>query len=109
MYRRESKLRHVDLFYIGMISRSLEQINDILITVDDTKVVKDLKKRMMLLLEVVENRDQDKVNSFVDSVAQLEEIKVKDLKTYKKKKLYSQLGHIGESLTDWMVTEIVDN
>ncbi len=109
MYRKESKLRHVDLFYIGMISRNLEQITDILITLTkDAGLINTIDHMMGSLLKLLENRSQSRVLSFLKSIEEIESVDVTSLETYKKKRVYSHLGHIGEILSDWAITEIVD-
>ena len=109
MYRKESKLRHSDLFYIGTISRILEHITDILVTSGkDTELVNDVDEVMQSLLAVLEKLNQQNVISFVKNVSRLEKIEVKDLHTYKKKRIYSGLDHIAETLCDWVVTVLVD-
>jgi phosphate uptake regulator len=109
MYRRESKLRHIDLFYIGNMSKLLERISDILITLGkDPQLVETVDEMLKLLLKVLENLTQPNVVQFVKSVDKLAKIEVKDLPTYKKSRIYSGLGHIAEILCDWVVTDIVD-
>mgnify|MGYP000106104630 FL=1 len=52
MHRRETKLRHVDLYYIGHLSRSLERISDLLITLEkNNKLIKTADHMMKELLE----------------------------------------------------------
>jgi phosphate uptake regulator len=110
MYRRESKLRHIDLFYLGMISKSLEQVTDILITLsEDTRLIDTIERTMMSLLELLENITQAKVISFIKNVEKFQIIEPKDLHTYKKMKVYSLLGNIAEIFCDWVITEIVDD
>jgi phosphate uptake regulator len=108
MYRKESKLRHIDLFYIGSISRLLEQCADILITVDDPELVDTVERMLNSLLALVPSVTYAGVISFVKELGKLQNIKVKDLETYKQKRVYSLLGHIAEILCDWVVTEEVD-
>ncbi len=109
MYRRESNLRHIDSFYIGMMSRSLEQLTDVLITIkDNKKLIITIEKMMNSLLNLLENLNQDGVIKFVKQVDKLEKIQVKDLETYKKKRVYSLLGHVAEILCDWEITNKVD-
>lgn len=109
MYRRESKLRHIDLYYIGMLSRALEQITDILIIIrKDPKLIDTIERMMETLLQVLEELSQPKVIGFIKAVEKLEKIQVGNLETYKKKRVYSLLGHIAEILCDWTITEIVD-
>jgi phosphate uptake regulator len=109
MYRKESKLKHVELFYIGLISRSLEQISDIVITLGkDRETINSVEKMMASLLKVLENKTQAEVISFIKSVERLGNIEVDNLTKYKKRSIYSNLGQIAEVLSDWIITEITD-
>ncbi len=109
MYRKEAKLRHIDLFYIGLISRNLEQITDVLITLDaDDKLITIIEPMMKLLSKVIEAQTQAGVISFTKNVEKLGNVEVKNLETYKKKRIYSLLGHISETLCDKLITDIVD-
>lgn len=111
MYRRESKLKHIEFFYIGLISRNLEQINDILITLgDDPKAIDSIDDIMKSLLKVLENRTQIEVVNFIKNIEKHDHTDSgpEDLTMYKKKRLFSNLGHIAEILADWIITESVD-
>ncbi|MCM2325754.1 MAG: hypothetical protein NDI94_04770 [Candidatus Woesearchaeota archaeon] len=108
MYRKESKLRHVELYYIGMISRSLESIADILITMKDPKLVSTTEKMMVILQTCFEYMSQDNVVKLIKSVEKLSNVEVKNLETYKEKRVYQHFGHIGETLTDWHISRTVD-
>jgi phosphate uptake regulator len=109
MYRRESKLRHIDLFYIGMISRSLEQLTDTLITLSqDTKLVDTIDIMMKSLLKLIETPTQSGVIAFIKNIEKLDNIEVNNLETYKKKRVYSLMGYISEILCDRQITELVD-
>jgi phosphate uptake regulator len=109
MYRKESKLRHIDLFYLGLISRNLEQITDILITLEDNnKLIDTIESMMKSLVKIIEHPTQSGVISFIKSVEKLGNVEVKNLETYKKKRIYSLLGHVSETLCDRLITNIVD-
>mgnify|MGYP003972997263 CR=1 FL=1 len=109
MHRRETKLRHVDLYYIGHLSRSLERISDLLITLEkNNKLIKTADHMMKELLDMLENITQSKVISFIKQVEKQSKVNVKNLETYKEKRLYTLLGHISEILCDWVITEEVD-
>lgn len=109
MYRKESKLRHIDLFYIGQISRNLEQITDVLITLDENnELIETIEPMMKLLLKTIDAPTQAGVINFTKNVERLGNVEVKNLETYKKKRIYSLLGHISETLCDKLITDIVD-
>ncbi|MBN2368495.1 hypothetical protein JXC34_05745 [Candidatus Woesearchaeota archaeon] len=109
MYRRESGIKHINLFYIGMISRITEQIADLLITTgEDKHLINKIENMMEMLSAILEKLTQDNVTEFVKAVDGLDKIEETDLQTYKKKRLYALLGHIAEILCDWLITEEVD-
>jgi phosphate uptake regulator len=108
MYRRESKLRHIDLFYIGMLSRSIEQLADILITITNEELINTIHSMMKALEILLENLNQQKVVEYIQKLENLEQVQVRDLESYKEKRVYSLLGHIAEILCDWIITEEVD-
>ena len=85
-------------------------MSDILITIEkDMDLINTIESRMELLLEVLNDLSQQNVVEFIKSVEALEIVNVKDIETYKKKRIYSHLGRISEFLCDWLVTNIVDN
>ena len=109
MHKKDSKLRHVELFYIGHISKMLEQIADTLINIKKSNpVLDDILKQMKNLEIVLENLNEKSVSSYIKSISRLENVKVKDSKTFYQKRVYSVLGHIGETLADWVITKKID-
>ncbi len=108
MYRKESKLRHVDLYYIGMISRSIERIADILITMKDQKLVATTEKIMVLFQACMESRSNENVVKLIKYIEKLSNVDVLNLDTYKEKRVYQHFGHIGEILADWYISTTVD-
>ena len=109
MYRKESKLRHIDLFYIGLISRSIEQIADLLIAIENDKpIIKTVERMITSLSNALEKITMENAISFVKEIGKLEKVQVKNLETYKKKKIYSVFDKIAETLCDWYITELID-
>ncbi|AJF61877.1 TPA: hypothetical protein HA239_02230 [Candidatus Woesearchaeota archaeon] len=106
MYRHESKLRHIDLFYIGRLSRLAEQIADILISLGDNKKLVDTIERMSeMLLFTLDNLKQQNVIRFIKEAEKLDRVEVKSLETYKEKRIYSLFAHIAEVLCNWLITK----
>lgn len=109
MYRRESRLRHIDLFYIGNLSRVLERLSDILITLTNSqKLVNTIENMLSSFLVLLDNLNQSDVIRFIKNLEKQDKVIVKDLKTYKEKRVYSMFGHVAETLCDWLITEEVD-
>jgi phosphate uptake regulator len=110
MYRKSTKLRHVDLYYIGSISRLLERITDILISLDpNSKLINSCEKFIMHLQNVLNNLNLSTVTDFIKEIENKGQIEVTNLKTYKEKRIYALFGHVVEILGNWVITEQVDN
>ena len=87
----------------------LEQIADTLINIKKSNpVLDDILKQMKNLEIVLENLNEKSVSSYIKSISRLENVKVKDSKTFYQKRVYSVLGHIGETLADWVITKKID-
>jgi len=109
MYRRDSKLKHIELFYIGLISRTLEQLTDDIIRLEKTdKLLDDVFLVMKHLEETIANIDQNYVVSFIKEVSRFEKVEVTDTKTFYRERIIGLLDHIAEILSDWHITNKVD-
>jgi len=109
MYRRDSKLKHIELFYIGLISRTLEQLTDDIIRLEKTdKLLDDVFLVMKHLEETIANIAQNYVVSFIKEVSRFEKVEVTDTKTFYRERIIGLLDHIAEILSDWHITNKVD-
>ncbi|MBN1503309.1 hypothetical protein JW930_07255 [Candidatus Woesearchaeota archaeon] len=109
MYKKDTELRHIDLFYIGMLSRTLEQVNDILIKLDkEEKILDNFLVSLKRLEEVLNNLNQQSVISYIKQLSRFEKIHVKDEKTFYRERIVSLLAHIGEIFSDWLISNEVD-
>ncbi|MFH0876001.1 MAG: hypothetical protein V1859_08750 [archaeon] len=109
MYKRESKLRHIELFYISLISRTLEQLTDDIILLDKTDTfLTDIHEFIVKLEDIHSNVEQDKVIAFIKDVAKYETVKVTNPKTYLRQRIISHLDHLAEILSDWFITNKID-
>ncbi len=112
---RTHKLKNIDLYYIGTISRNLENIVDLAILLDKkenkfitklTKIMDNLKK----LMKDISNEDNPSPNykdaiKFTKEVSKLEDEKVTNVSTYIKKRIKTGFSEISETIMDWGITK----
>ena len=108
MYRRESRLRHIDLFYLGTISRLLERMTDILISDVNSKLLNTIEDMMKTLLVLFDELNDQGVIEYINILEKQKLVEVTDLESYKEKRIFSLLGHVSEVLCDWIITNKVD-
>ncbi|MBD3204382.1 hypothetical protein GF327_08885 [Candidatus Woesearchaeota archaeon] len=109
MFRKHQELRNIDLFYIGLISKTLEQLADDLIEFDKVdKFLTEISTVIKKLEKTIQNIDQKKVVSFVNEISSVAESE-KDSEHIYKKRIISQLNHICEILSNWMITNKIDS
>lgn len=110
MFKRSSKLRHIELFYIAMISKSLEGLADhlILITPRQTKSLAEPVHALLLsLLKCLDQLDYRSAASFATEVlASADGFDGKDIHAHRIKAILQQLS---ETLIDWAVTNEVES
>ncbi len=110
MFKRQSSLRHIDLFYIASLSKNLEAIADqlVLLAKHNPKLLEEMHDVMRLMHKTIGNLTIDSTSHFVDESAQLAE----QLKSAKPENLFTplraQLINISEVLVDWAVTNQID-
>jgi phosphate uptake regulator len=110
MHKRDSNLRHVELFYVGNLSRFLEELADTVNNLEkDDKVLDVVTSSMKRLESILEHLDRNAIASFIKDISKYEKIKVKDSKTYYYTRIHSILGHIGDVLADWVVTNMIES
>ncbi len=105
----KAKRKTIEVHYISLIAKELESIADhllLLCTIPD----KQIKKINTILtdLKTFFEEDNKKLNvttiqPFLDKVAQLQQVKVKDIDTYSLKRIVRSLNSISEVLVDWAV------
>ncbi|MBN2458211.1 PhoU domain-containing protein [Candidatus Woesearchaeota archaeon] len=108
------KLKTIDLYYISLISRDLERFVDHLIKLEksDKEYLKQIIESMDILKEIMDSLKKNKANpeykkalDFVRKVASIENIKVKDVKHYDKRRIKGLLSSVSEVLIDWAITK----
>ena len=110
MFKRSSKLRHIELFYTAMLSKSLEGLADQLILPGNAKQAKDVTLPMQAilssLLKCMDALDYHTALSFASQViAAVDKFDEKDAYASRVKVLLQQLS---ETLIDWAVTNEVE-
>lgn len=110
MFKRSSKLRHIELFYIAMLSKNLEGLADhlILTTPRQAKSLAEPVHALMLsLLKCLEALDYRAAASFATEVmGAVDKFDDKDIHAHRIKAL---LQNLSETLIDWAVTNEVES
>ncbi|MBI2550332.1 hypothetical protein HYV83_04095 [Candidatus Woesearchaeota archaeon] len=111
MFKRPSKLRHIELFYIALLSKGLEGLADQLILSPGTKqgkaIISQIQALLLNLLKCMESLDYRTVSSFAEEVLSvMDSFDEKDSYAARVKVLLQQLS---ETLIDWAVTSEVES
>ena len=114
-FSRSKKLKTIDLYYISLLSKDVERFVDTLIRVDVSQ-----KKFLISLFEIVgflkdmveddrgfDGLEYGVVIEFIKKVELLEDVVVKDVKTYDRKRIKQILSSLSEILMDWAITKEV--
>ena len=112
----DTPLKHVDLFYLSIISQNLEGLADHILLLDESKrsflkKIVDIVEQLQVILEDMNSDDKSKkfnyklALEFTKLVSGIEPVKVKDLQTYDKKRIRKDLMNISEVLIDWSITK----
>lgn len=112
-YHHPSKLKTIDLYYIELLSRSLEGMVDHLIGIErtETDFLKSVDNAIDVLQKIFDEFDALDYNRaivFLESVKVLKEIEVKDVKTYRKRRIKKYLTNVSEVLLDWAITKEIE-
>jgi phosphate uptake regulator len=110
LHKKTLKLRHIDLYYIGSLSKTLEQITDNIIRLgSDDITLEQILPVLRKLDEVLARIDQASVVSFIRQISRLERSTVTDTRTYYRASIISLLEEAGAVLSDWMITKKIDS
>lgn len=112
----ETPLKPVDLFYISIISQNLEGLADHIVLLEDSgklflKKIIDIIERLLTILEDIDDKekfDYKVALDFAKLALEIDDIKVKDLQTYDKKRIKKDLVNISEVLVDWAITKEIE-
>ncbi|MCP3682292.1 MAG: hypothetical protein GY861_06340 [bacterium] len=105
MFKRTSNLRHVDLYYITVISKNLERIADSLVERDiDKKFLSDILSCMRTLMKVLEKLHYKATIPFAKEVLKLKDKPSKG----PKQRIKTDMIRISDILIDWALTIEID-
>jgi phosphate uptake regulator len=111
-YRAPSRLKSIELHYTGLISTHLEGMADHLIVVEqDNEFLEQVMDAVDCLQKIFERLDELTHNEaivFLKKVGEITTPIVKDLDTYRKRRVKKYLVNTGEVLLDWSVTKEVE-
>jgi len=112
-YHFPSKLKTIDLYYIELLSRSIEGMVDHLIGIERTQAdflhsVDKCVDVLQGIFDTFEKLDYLKAIEFLKSVKAIKEIEVKDVKTYRKRRIKKYLTDVSEVLLDWAITKEIE-
>lgn len=112
-------IKHVDLFYIGIISQNLEGLADhiILLNKSETAFLNKILEIVGSLQKIIEDLSDSKLKKlehetaidFAKMVLRLGEIKVKDIESYNRKRVKKALVNISDVLIDWSITKKIED
>lgn len=110
MFKRSSKLRHIELFYTALLSKSLEGLADQLVSVPNTKqgklAVSAVHSLLLSLLKCMDSLDYRAAALFANEVlATVDKFDDKDSCLGKVKVLLLQ---VSETVIDWSVTNEIE-
>ncbi len=112
-YHSPTRLKMIELHYIGLISTYLEGMTDHLITIE--KEEKEFLQQVMHavgmlqdIFEQIGTLDHTKALGFLKSANEIDTPLVKDIKTYRKRRVKKYLVNVGEVMLDWAVTKEVE-
>ncbi len=112
-------IKPVDLFYIGIISQNLEVLADHLILLKKSettflnKILEIINSLQKIIDDLSDNKlkllDHETAIYFAKKVLKIEDIKVKDLESYDKKRIKKALVNISDVLIDWSITKKLED
>ncbi|MBU0756551.1 MAG: hypothetical protein KKF44_00670 [Nanoarchaeota archaeon] len=110
MFKRASRLRHIDLFYLSLISRMIEQITDYLLCLDsEDGILDDFYSAIEKIESLIEYLNQDDVMNLIEQITDLKDAKGGKNESFIYKRIINLLDHITEILSDWLITNKVDD
>lgn len=112
-YRTPIQLKTIDLYYIGLISTYLEGMADHLITIERSEkefleMVLAAMDELQNIFENLEGLTHQKAIDFLNSVNKVKTPMVKDIPTYRKRRIKKYLESVGELVLDWAVTKEIE-
>ncbi len=112
-----SQLRIVELHYISLLAKDLERLVDILSILNtyDEPFLKRVLEIIDALTEIITGIGAldftitpEKAIAFIKKVELMENVKVKDIATYEKKRVKEHLNAVAEVIIDWALLRELD-
>lgn len=112
-YHSPTRLKTIELHYIGLVSTYLEGMTDHLITISQEEKeflqqVMEAVSALQDIFERIEELDHQKAIAFLKSANSITTPLVKDIKTYRKRRVKKYLVNVGEVVLDWAITKEVE-
>lgn len=105
-----SKLKLIDLYYISLLSKNVEELVDHLIRLESNEIAffRSLSEMIDEFKKIVEDLDTklkfDIATDFVKKASEIKDIKIADAKSYDKKIIRNSMINISEIILDWSIT-----
>ncbi len=107
-----SKLKLIDLYYIALLSKNVEELVDHLIRLEDedSAFFKSLGEVFDEIRKIIESLEEEKLKfdvafDFVKKAVSFRDVKIVDAKSYDKKIIRNNLISISEIFLDWSITK----
>ena len=105
-----SNHKAIDLFYIAQIAQHLERMVDHLICLKKPQPkllnqLEDLSKELLVLMESQDKMRVENILSLQKKIAALENVSVKDVETYDRRRAIRSWAIIAEIIMDWAVLQ----
>ncbi|MCX8146929.1 MAG: hypothetical protein N3D84_00480 [Candidatus Woesearchaeota archaeon] len=116
-FKRESKLKTVDLFYISLLAKDIERIADHIILLNEKEekfleqlldIISSLKNIIDIATEIGKRIDYKTAIEFSKKVLGIKEEKIKDVTSYYKAGIRHYLTDISEVIIDWSITNEIE-
>src|SRR3989344_3472615 len=112
-YHQPSNLKTIDLYYIELISTYLEGMADHLIGIERTdkeflESVRDAVDAVQTLFENLADLDYARAIALLKVVKKIKTPEVKDVKTYRKRRIMKYLESTCEIMLDWSITKEIE-
>lgn len=112
-YHQPSNLKTIDLYYIELISTYLEGLADHLIGIERTdseflESIRDAVDALQTMFENLGELDYMKAIALLKVVKKVKTPEVKDVKTYRKRRIMKYLESTCEIMLDWSITKEIE-
>jgi phosphate uptake regulator len=112
-YHTVSRLKTIDLYYIELVSTYLEGMADHLIGIEKTEKefldsVRDAVDALQDIFDNLKELDYEKAIVFLKKVKLIRNNEVKNVETYRKRRIKKYLINVSEVMLDWAITKEIE-